>query len=513
MAKTPKRPAAKQDKRRVAVVILGMHRSGTSALGGVLAQLGCDLPATLMSAHETNPKGFFESAAICQLNDDILASGGSGWSDWQPFNPTWFDSPRAEEFAAPAAELVHGEFAKSHLFVMKDPRICRLLPFWTGVLEAEDVRPVVVHIHRNPLDVANSLRTRDGMEEDLAQLIWLRHVLSAERDSRGLPRSFLSYDQLMQNWAGLTDRIARDLGLGWPRLSARAAADIGAFLMPALRHHLRPKEQLLENPFASEWIRKTYAILQEWAEGGENSADYPRLDQIAREFDHSAPTFAQLIETGRAAIRTVGKAETQLAEVRTELGACQKALDDGQQAHAALTEEKTQLEEAARRAEAAHLEEAEALARASQEVRVQHNTISELQSALAQRQLEAEDWMSAARAAQAALEEQQQAAQAALEEQQQAAQAQSEKALARNRTAEASVTRLTTEIAALSKILVAVENREAQQKAALQRDRDTQMAEAEAARIACDALLASTSWRVTAPLRRISRWLRPSGFG
>lgn len=308
-----------QGQRRTAVLVLGMHRSGTSAMGGLLSQLGCDSPKTLMPPHETNPKGFFESVAICRLNDDILASAGSSWDDWQPFNPAWFDSPRAAEFAARAGEVLKDEFGASCLFVLKDPRICRFLPFWKGVFAAADIRPVVVHTHRNPFDVAQSLHSRDRMDPDFVQLLWLCHVLSAEHDSRGMVRSFTSYDQLIGNWARVAERISHDLGFGWPRLSSRTAADIAAFMSPALRHHARPEEHVLDDPLVSSWVRETYRILQRWSQDGERIEDHAALDRIAHEFRQSVPSFARLIDTGRSAAAKVRKAEAELAKVRSAL--------------------------------------------------------------------------------------------------------------------------------------------------------------------------------------------------
>ncbi|MFG1404199.1 sulfotransferase family protein [Xanthobacter sediminis] len=286
-------------------------------MGGVLSQLGCDSPKTLMPPHESNPKGFFESVVICRLNDDILASAGSRWDDWQPFNAAWFDSPRASVFAERAGGVLDDEFGVSSLFVLKDPRICRFLPFWEGVFAAADIHPVVVHTHRNPLDVAQSLHSRDRMDPDFAQLLWLCHVLSAERDSRGMARSFISYDQLIENWARVADRISHDLGFGWPRLSTRTATEIAAFMSPALRHHARPVEQVVDNPLVSSWVREAYGILQRWSQDGERLEDHAELDRIAHEFRQSVPSFARLIDAGRSAAVKARKAEHQLVEVKS----------------------------------------------------------------------------------------------------------------------------------------------------------------------------------------------------
>src|SRR5690606_30890898 len=108
---------------------LGMHRSGTSAVTRIFSLLGCDLPANLMGANKTNEAGHWESVPICQLNDRLLESAGSCWHDWQAFNPGWLRSPKAQTFREEALSVLEQEFGNSRLFVLKDPRICRLVPF------------------------------------------------------------------------------------------------------------------------------------------------------------------------------------------------------------------------------------------------------------------------------------------------------------------------------------------------------------------------------------------------
>ena len=307
---------------RTAVIVLGMHRSGTSALAGVLSHLGCDLPATLMQGNESNPKGFFESDKICRLNDDLLASGGSDWSDWQRFNPDWFETSRASEFVARATEVLASEFESSSLFVLKDPRMCRLMPFWTRVIESAGIQPVVVHTHRNPLEVADSLSTiwtHTGQIPQLGPLLWLQNVLSAEQESRGLPRCFVSYENLLSNWAGEVDRISKTIGLRWPRFSSAVASEIDTFLTPSLRHHEKSKSQVLGNPLVSQWVSSTYATLQSWVEHGEQPEDHNLLDQTRVEFDSAGPSFAPLIALAKTALRKLHEQEAIVSNLQPQL--------------------------------------------------------------------------------------------------------------------------------------------------------------------------------------------------
>ena len=119
--------AASQSK---AILIAGMHRSGTSALSRTLSLAGCDLPKVLMDADsQSNERGHWESQRIFELNNDILASAGSYWDQWETLNPGWYDSPLHAKYLQQARQLLEKEFPESALFVVKDPRFCLLMGF------------------------------------------------------------------------------------------------------------------------------------------------------------------------------------------------------------------------------------------------------------------------------------------------------------------------------------------------------------------------------------------------
>ena len=148
------------DVKKTAILVAGMHRSGTSAISRILNLLGCALPKTMDTAGPDNPRGFWESLAIRDLNDRILASAGSAWDDWEPFDPRWYASPVVEEFRDRARATLAEEFGDCRFFVLKDPRICRLLPFWVDSLNGIGATSYIVTPIRNPLDVAMSLEAR-----------------------------------------------------------------------------------------------------------------------------------------------------------------------------------------------------------------------------------------------------------------------------------------------------------------------------------------------------------------
>lgn len=304
---------------RTAVLILGMHRSGTSTLTGLLSLLGCDLPATVMPANDFNAKGYFESLEVCKLNDAILASDNSIWHDWQSFDQTWFQSDKASEFFDCALDVLEKEYGSAPLFLLKDPRICRLLPFWLKVLEHAGIDLVVVQTHRNPLEVAESLQVRDGLHAELGKLLWLQHVLSAERYTRGIKRCFISYDRLLSNWQSEVARVSQALGLSWPRPAELLHAEVDDFLSPSLRHYQKPKELVLEGSSVSRWLSETYAVLELWAEQGEDEGRAATLDRIFGEFNQAAPNFAQVVALAQSSFRKAVEQEAELSILKAEV--------------------------------------------------------------------------------------------------------------------------------------------------------------------------------------------------
>ena len=287
-------------------------------MAGVLSLLGCDTPATPMKATEANEKGYFESNSIYGLHSDLLKSAGSSWDDWLPINPGWFKSARVEEFHDRALDLLKKEFGGSRLFVLKDPRICRLLPFWEDVLKESGVAPRYVMIHRNPLEVAASLAKRDGLHTATGNLIWLRHVLDAETGTRDKTRCFVNFESLLSNWAGTMTKIQDILGVPLPRLSVSVAPEVEAFLDLDLRHHVEKPKLALDNPLLSEWVRDTYAILEKWAADGESKADHKTLDSIRASLTSAGTTFAPVIQESRKTTARLEDREKAVSDLQKD---------------------------------------------------------------------------------------------------------------------------------------------------------------------------------------------------
>ena len=216
------------------VVVLGA-RSGSSALAGTLALLGLQLPQNLMPANRGNIKGHFEPQDLADLHDEILASAGSTWDDHREFPRQWFVSPAAQMAAAKICAVYRDDYPLAATAVLKEPRMCRLLPLWHRVFATLALKPAFCFIDRHPMEVATSLHKRDGSSIEHGLLYYIRNHLDAEYDTRKMPRVFVNYDDLLAGWRQPVDKIGNHLKVRFS-LSAEQITAVSDFLEDGLRH-------------------------------------------------------------------------------------------------------------------------------------------------------------------------------------------------------------------------------------------------------------------------------------
>jgi GT2 family glycosyltransferase len=221
---------------RSAVVILGMHRSGTSALCGALDLVGVDFGDHLMPANDANVKGYWEHEEIVRVHDRLLSSLGSWWDDDEPLPSDWVEREATREARSQLLEILERDFAHSSLFGVKDPRMCRLMPLWLPIFPTLGVEPHFVVVVRHPWEVAESLAKRDGIEHPKSYLLWLEHVVQAESATRGSKRSFVRYEEMVDDPVAILTRLQKQLGVNL-RAPSRTRDPLRNFLDPSLRHH------------------------------------------------------------------------------------------------------------------------------------------------------------------------------------------------------------------------------------------------------------------------------------
>lgn len=220
---------------RSAYLVLGMHRSGTSAVTQLLALAGAHLPENVMAGDEHNAKGYFEPWRIAVFNDQRLRAGGGAWDDAFAF--PYREIADEADWRGRARDLFRMEYADARFPLLKDPRVSVLMPMWRSVLEAEGLTARCVIPIRHPLAVAGSLARRDQFPTVKSVLLWTAYMLAAEADSRDLPRAFVDYDALLSDWRSEVARIEAAHGAPLPKMTAKVAAGIDAFLSPELRHN------------------------------------------------------------------------------------------------------------------------------------------------------------------------------------------------------------------------------------------------------------------------------------
>lgn len=266
---------------KTALVVLGMHRSGTSSVAGVLTLLGAAAPRTLMAPADDNPRGFWESHVVMVLNDVLLAEAGSSWNDWRRL-------PRAPAPVAARDRIIQtlvDEFGDAETIVLKDPRMCRLFPAWRGAMEQAGYRPLIITPLRHPSEVAASLVARNPISREQSLRLWLRHVLDAEIASRSLPRHFMRWSSFMADWRAEVALINARLGTTLAPAARDGGAEIDAFLTPDL--HRQRDEAPTPALVAQAW-----SVLGDLASHGEHPDLHAALDSLRRAFDQAGDLFA-----------------------------------------------------------------------------------------------------------------------------------------------------------------------------------------------------------------------------
>src|SRR5580658_1796148 len=143
--------------RRLAVVVMGMHRSGTSAVAGTAVRLGLAAPRTMLPASPDNPAGFYESTEVVLHNQRVLHAARCTWVDCLPFEPSRLDDATRSALAEQSLAVLRGEFDGAAAFMIKDPRLCLTLPVWLPALHAIGAAVAGLLVIRHPQEVVRSL--------------------------------------------------------------------------------------------------------------------------------------------------------------------------------------------------------------------------------------------------------------------------------------------------------------------------------------------------------------------
>ncbi len=260
--------------RPVALFVMGVNRSGTSALTRVLSLCGGALPAGLAGANSGNPLGYWEPRAAHRINYRILRRHRSVW-----FDPTLrlqeadvFDADERAAYVAHIRKFLT-QLPSAPLVVIKDLNITALSDLWFEAARQVGFDIVTAITVRHPQEVAASLAALNRTSPQLASALWLKYTMLAEQNTRGLPRVFVDYANLLDDWRREVKRISAALAID---LNARDEDAIDAFVRPDL-HRQRYVGPVTE-PFGSNWISVVYEAL--CAAARDEAWDESALDRV-----------------------------------------------------------------------------------------------------------------------------------------------------------------------------------------------------------------------------------------
>ncbi|OQW94028.1 MAG: hypothetical protein BWK79_08015 [Beggiatoa sp. IS2] len=229
------------------IIVLGMHRSGTSAVARILNLMGAyfapermELPAT-----KANPKGYWERRDVVNLDEDLLNALGVTWD-----KISQFDSKQVpmvcKKFELLGQEIILGLDAHRP-WMLKDPRMCLLLPFWLPLLEI----PICVYVYRDPIQIAQSLKKRDDLSIQVGIALWEKYSLQALIDSARLPRILVSYHDLIARPLDTVKSLYDSLqAQGIQGLRLPSERELFAFIEPSLFHEQGDED--LQNAYINQ---------------------------------------------------------------------------------------------------------------------------------------------------------------------------------------------------------------------------------------------------------------------
>lgn len=228
-----------------AAVIIGMHRSGTSTISGIIHLLGFSLGKNVLPPSIDNPRGNFENKAILNFNDSFFRKHHTDWHYTHPLAESWWKRICLDQDVQQLEKIIIDQFDNKVNILIKDPRISVLAPLYLRAFENLDITPQFIIAYRNPQAVISSLRRRNNFAELKSAELWLDHNMKAEYHTRTYPRFFVSYDALIADPIYHTRLLYKWL-LPQKDLNGEIEERVIKFIDQKLNHYL-PEKQLADD--------------------------------------------------------------------------------------------------------------------------------------------------------------------------------------------------------------------------------------------------------------------------
>lgn len=329
------------------IIVLGMHRAGTSAVTRVINLMGAAIGSSTVVGGPAfdNEKGFWERTDVSKLNDDLLGGCGGTWDDVSAVDPAVFSAWESADHRR-RANTILADLETRRPWVIKDPRLCLTLGFWRPLLEA----PIYVFPYRSPIEIARSLAARNGLSMSHGVALWERYTLSALELAVDAPRVGISYPDLIDDPIDTVRRLYEALqAAGATGLRHPHEREIVGFVDGRL-HHQQDSEQLGRVLLNAQQKQLAAAL----ADG--SALGWPQVPALSQ----SADDILQHVHAQRLLRRDLAERDTALDESRESQRALVQARDERGRELSALRErcERMNAELTAAQANHRHAEDA-----------------------------------------------------------------------------------------------------------------------------------------------------------
>lgn len=234
--------------KKICVLVLGMHRTGTSTISGILNILGVDLGNKLLLPSRDNPKGYFEHSDIVSLNKAFLNSHNLDDDGLLGELPTdWLYDNRTEDFKNKIRDLILRDFSASEIFGLKDPRISILLPAYLEVFKELGIELRVIIANRNIQDVINSLHKRGVVSLFDSVIAYKYYYRIIKSYAESLYHIHVHYDDLIIDSKNLINKMIEFINHPKIKSYDDVEYEINRFIEPSLRHNKVSSDDFIFN--------------------------------------------------------------------------------------------------------------------------------------------------------------------------------------------------------------------------------------------------------------------------
>jgi hypothetical protein len=242
------------------IFVLGMHRSGTSAITRGLTTLGVNLGTNLRTPRTENPKGFWEDLDFNAINAEILEMFDLNWQKPGIISADDLRSNRLDAVRDRARTLLQSRMSESCIVGLKDPRASRVLPFWQEVIQEIQAEPRYIIASRNPLSIAKSLTARDGFSSVKGVLLWLEYMLESLLNSRDSECVVVEYDAMLESPSTELRRMSQVIGVEFNEYSDAYQDYAHKFLSKSLRSTTFSAQDLFDRDDIPALAKDTYRL-------------------------------------------------------------------------------------------------------------------------------------------------------------------------------------------------------------------------------------------------------------